>query len=1000
MRFWSITLTAISGEAWGSEGDKRVLRHAALGLGALGVVLAAGPAWPASYYTQRLNDPKAVYLTKESFAVQGDGVADDTAALQHAIDRVQETTRQGIVFVPEGRYRLTNTVYVWPGIRLIGYGMKRPVLVLAKNTAGYEDKNKEHFMLFFAGRRPANKPGTTAPIDEQVQDANPGTFYSAISNIDIEIQDGNPGASAIRSKYAQHCFLAHMDIQIGSGIAGIHEAGNVVEDVRFLGGQYGVWTSKPSPGWQFTMVDAVFQGQREAAIREREAGLTLIRPIFRDVPTVISIDEGFPDELWVKDARMENIAGPAVVVSAEKNARTEINMEGVLCRGVPQFAAFRESGKKLAGPGDPYQVKLFSHGLHYSDIGAAGEYKTLFEAAPLSALPVQVASDLPDLPARDTWVDVRALGAKGDGQTDDTEVLHRAIVEHRTLYFPSGTYVVSDTLVLRPDTVLIGLHPGTTQIALLDGTAAYQGIGGPKAMVEAPKGGTNIVLGLGLYTNGINPRAVAIKWMAGKNSLMNDVRLLGGHGTPTLNGGRENPYNSNHSADPEPRRRWDAQYPSLWVTDGGGGTFFDIWTPSSFAQAGMLVSDTTTEGRIYEMSSEHHVRHEVQLRNAANWKIYALQTEGERGESGEDLPLEIQSSRNITVANLHIYRVISMYQPFPWAVKVTDSTGIHFRNFHSYSNSKVSYDSLYDQTHNIELRQREFAWLDLSKQAPRPRPHVGSPILAPAAKVEKLAGGFYNISGGAISPSGDLYFVDAHWQRIHRWDSSARQLTTVRDNALDPVQLAFDRAGNLLVVSYAGNGTVYSFKPDAPGLDITLLQREPSIPRPGLLPVLPVGDWRLEGDPQPRPFQYVSPDGSTFLAADELFTNGTTFWGVKGSPMLRAFGLAPAKPSQPFYLTSEAEMRTYRATVGTDGSLSDMKLFVEQGGEGVAVDAQGNVYIAAGQIYVYNPSGRLIGTIEVPERPVQLLFGGPDRSTLFIAARSSLYAVRTLSPGR
>jgi sugar lactone lactonase YvrE len=690
-----------------------------------------------------------------------------------------------------------------------------------------------------------------------------------------------------------------------------------------------------------------------------------------------------------------------VILSAEKNARTEINMEGVACRNVPWFAEFRESGKKLAGAGAIYQVKLFSHGLHYTDIGAAGEYKTIYEAAPLSTLGAPAASDLPDLPARDTWANVRELGAKGDGQSDDTDALRRAIAGHRTLYFPSGVYVVRDTLVLKPDTVLVGLHPGATEIALLDGTAAFQGIGGPVAMVEAPKGGTNIVLGLGLYTNGINPRAVALKWMAGTHSLVNDVRLLGGHGTPKIDGGRENPYNNNHSGDPDPRRRWDVQYPSLWVTDGGGGTFFDIWTPSSFAQAGLLVSDTTTEGRIYELSSEHHVRHEVQVRNAANWKIYALQTEGERGESGADLPLEIQSSRDITVANLCVYRVISMFQPFPWAVKVTDSTGIRFRNFHSYSNSKVSYDAaVYDQTHHVELRQREFAWLDLPEKAPQRRPHAASSVLAPKAQVEKLAGSFYNISGGAISPSGDLYFVDAHWQRIYRWNTKEHQLTTVRDNALDPVQLAFDRAGNLIVVSYAGNGTVYSFKPDAPGLDVTLLKPEPAIARVGRTPVLPVGDWRVEVPALARPFQYVSPDGTTFLAADELFTSGRTAWGVKNSPMLRAFGLAPAKSGQAFYLTSEAQMQTFRATVNADGSLSDMQPFVEQGGEGVAVDAPGNVYIAAGQIYVYTPAGRLIDTIEVPERPLQLLFGGPDRRTLFIAARSSLYAVRTLTHGR
>jgi sugar lactone lactonase YvrE len=64
----------------------------------------------------------------------------------------------------------------------------------------------------------------------------------------------------------------------------------------------------------------------------------------------------------------------------------------------------------------------------------------------------------------------------------------------------------------------------------------------------------------------------------------------------------------------------------------------------------------------------------------------------------------------------------------------------------------------------------------------------------------------------------------------------------------------------------------------------------------------------------------------------------------------------------------------------------------------VAVDDHGNVYIAAGQVFVYNSSGALIDTIDVPERPTQLLFGGSDGHTLFVLARSSLYAVQTISP--
>jgi sugar lactone lactonase YvrE len=57
------------------------------------------------------------------------------------------------------------------------------------------------------------------------------------------------------------------------------------------------------------------------------------------------------------------------------------------------------------------------------------------------------------------------------------------------------------------------------------------------------------------------------------------------------------------------------------------------------------------------------------------------------------------------------------------------------------------------------------------------------------------------------------------------------------------------------------------------------------------------------------------------------------------------------------------------------------------------VDYNGNVYVANGQIFVYNPAGRQIAHIDVPERPLQILFGGPDRRTLFILAHHTLYAI-------
>ncbi|MGC2189470.1 MAG: glycosyl hydrolase family 28-related protein [Candidatus Sulfotelmatobacter sp.] len=970
---------------------------------AAAILSSVVPLLASSYYPARLNDPKALYLTQENFAVKGDGIADDSAVLQQAINQIQEKTNQGILFIPAGRYRLTRTIYIWPGIRLIGFGATRPAFVLAANTPGFQ--HGPSYMLFFAGARPS---GNAPPPD-----ANPGTFYSAISNIDIEIQDGNPGAVGVRAHYAQHCFLAHIDFHIGSGLAGIHDGGNVAQDLHFYGGQYGIWTRKPSPGWQFTVIDATFEGQREAAIREREAGLTLIRPQFKNVPTAISIDAKYSDELWVKDGRMENVSGSAVIISNENSARTEINMENVTCRKVPIFVAYRESQKHIVGSAEMYEVKTFSHGLHYEDLGAVPAIQDVYETAPLSALPEPVKSDILDLPPIETWVNIRSLGAKGDGTTDDTDVLRRAIAQYRAIYLPSGQYRVTDTITLRPNTVLIGLHPSVTRILLADSTPAFQGVGSPKPLLETPTDGTNIVTGIGLYTNGINPRAVAAKWMAGTDSMMNDVRFLGGHGTidPTATAAESSKswreiYNNTHTADSNLNRRWDGQYPSLWIT--GGGTFVGIWTPSTFAQAGLYISNTSTEGRIYELSSEHHVRNEVVLNHASNWQIYALQTEEERGEGGFALPLDIRDSHNITFANLHMYRVVSSYQPFPYAIAVTNSRNIRFRNVHCYSDSKVSFDNtVYDETHNVEIRQREFSWLTVSGNAPPANLLPPSHVLAEGAKVEKLAGGFFNISGGAVDSSGDVYFVDARWQTIYCWSALTRQLSKVRDNPLDPVQLFFDKSGDLMVVSYAGNGTVYAFKPGAQNDDddITLLSAIPAAPRPGLTPVLPVDYWRNENDfletiPVTQPYQFISPDGNAFLPAGADFVTGELYYGSKLNNTLRAFGFAPAVAGQPYYVSDENGEKTYAATVEPDGTLSDLKLFTERGGESVTVDDKGNVYIAAGQILVYNPLGRLIDTIYAPERPSQLLFGGRDGRTLFVLARSSLYAVQTINKGR
>ncbi len=997
----------------------------------------ASAAFAASAIATRLDDPKAVYLIASEFGAHADGLGDDSAALQAAIDKAENNVREGILFVHSGRYRLTRTVYVWPGVRIFGYGATRPVFLLAANTPGFE--KGVGVMVMFTGGRPRTggrgfrvpfPPPDSVPPNSAISDAGAGTFYSAMSNIDFEIGDGNPAAVAVRFHVAQHAYLSHMDFHIGSGLAALTEIGNEAEDLRFYGGRYGILTDKTSPAWQFTLIDSEFQGQREAAIREHEAGLTLLRDTFRDAPSAIDIDPQYSDQVWVKDSRFENMSGAAVVISNEKSPLTEIGFENAVLKDTPVFALLRESGKRVAGKGPMYRVKSFNYGLIVPGEGMTGATGMLYDAAPLSAMPAALPPAIPALPPAEEWVNVHSLGVAGDGTTNDTVAIQKAIDQHRALYFPSGHYVVSDTLTLKTDTVLIGLHPTMTQFDLPDGTPAYRGVGSPRAVISGPPGGSNILSGFGVDAGGINPRAVGVLWRAGAASLIDDVRFLGGHGSGT------NPYNNDHTADPDLHKRWDGQYPSLWITQGGGGTFADIWTPDTFAQAGFYVSDTKTPGHVYELSNEHHVRNEIKFDHVENWDVNAPQTEEEAGESPEALSLELDWSKNITIANYHAYRVTRSRVPFPAAIRLYHSSDIRFRNVYvnaesGYSTcdqngcgtflrvSKYPYDNfIEDMTHHLETRERLFAVLDVPSAPPAPVPGDASALLEPGARVRKLEEGFFSIAGAAVDASGKLYFVDRHEQRIYGW-SAAEGLTIERDNPLDAVNLAFDKAGDLLALSSAGpEGTVYSFRPGSSKDQIATLTPAETKPRPGARAVLPGNYWNngefktqldfdtfvyktlaqmfAEDVTTPAARQYVSPDGSIFLPAGRVFQQGAadSTDGWRFSDNLDAYGFVTALPGEHIYVSSTSEDATYRAAVNADGSLGDLQLFANRGGESVAADVKGNVYVANGQIFVYDRGGRQIGRIDVPERPIDIVFGGADRRTLFILAHHALFAVR------
>ncbi|MRG46405.1 gluconolaconase [Chitinophaga sp. SYP-B3965] len=947
-----------------------------------------------SFYTQKPEDPQAVYFTPN-----GTDISDQ---LQTAINQLKKDKNFGIIFIPEGTYFISKTIYIPTAIRLIGYGKNRPVIALKKNAPGFQeenqkDKGKATYMFWFTSS--LVEPGGN------INDAGASTFYSALSNIDLKIEAGNPAAVALRTHFAQHSFIAHCNIEIGKGKAGLFDIGNMMEDVKFFGGEYGIYTTKASPGWQFMMMDTYFEGQRKTAIKTQQAGFTIVRMEIKNVPAAIQVDSNYWEKIFIEDARFENISGPAIVLSNEDNANMQLNIRNLVCNKVPILLRSPKYDTAMKAPASMYAVKRLVYGLQMDDLHKEPEYKSICEAEPLKSMPAAFVSDIPQLPAMTEWVNLKTLGAAGDGITDDTKAIQKAIDEHRVIYVPQGSYRISQTLQLKPNTVMIGLHPIATNFALTENAPAFGSFGAPKAMVEAPAGGTNILTGIGLYTGESNYRAVGCKWMAGAQSMVDDVKLIGGHGSI-----RPGPMVSWKWQERQTERRpgmdqlWDTQYWSLWVTNNGGGIFKNIWSASTYATSGFYANNTSTRGRIYAMSVEHHVRNEVRFKDVSNWNVYALQLEEESQESSECQPLEIDGCKDMTFANLYMFRVIRVKVPHPYSVRTWNCSNLEMLNIHNYSQIKYTTDNpLYDMNTGIEVRPTELARLYISGSSPKNL----------SGNVQLLAKGFEFAIGLCADSKGNIYFGEQRMKRVYKWSPAMESLQLVADFPWEPLSLACDANDNLLVVfrynpqpgfmingqpekyqnppdasgtSFSGWGNsgfgslVYSVDPERPEETLKILDKVAMGSVNNIHKALyPSNRWRDYHDFNRVTLNrneecWVAPDGKTIIPVCY--------------DLARSCALVEAFPGKPLFAVDEYDKRTVKYQVDTQGYLSDLRYFAEKGEFSSVPDAQGNVWVADGDIYSFDAAGKQQQSLRVPERPSSLAIVG---KTLYFTGRTALY---------
>jgi gluconolactonase len=273
-------------------------------------------------------------------------------------------------------------------------------------------------------------------------------------------------------------------------------------------------------------------------------------------------------------------------------------------------------------------------------------------------------------------------------------------------------------------------------------------------------------------------------------------------------------------------------------------------------------------------------------------------------------------------------------------------------------------------------------------------------IVEPAG-AERLATGFLFTEGPLWHPDGFFYFVDIRRSQLLRV-TPGQAPVLVRDHTGEGNGTTFDLEGRL-VLCEGGNRRVTRTSADG-RIDVLVDRYEGKrLNRPNDVVCRSDGsiyftDPGLRVPLAERELPYagvyrIAPDGAVALVADCEYPNGLAF-----SPDEHILYVANTRWTQYIHaIELDAAGAMVRRRIFADMS-SDEREGVP---DGMKVDVQGRVYCTGpGGTWVFAPDGARLGIIRTPEVPANLAFGGPDLRTLFLTARTSIYALRVKVPGQ
>lgn len=633
-----------------SRGEGEVTRERQEVLDVRGIPLA-------SLGNQKLAGMGFVDVTQAPFHADATGKTDSTASIQRAIFFSREN--QMVLFFPEGVYQVSDTLRcphgtydpvsgAWRGrdlpCVLMGtrLGKTRPKIVLSPNSPGYGDPSSHKCVVeFWCWEKPKKskyerqfKPFAQSGPPLHQDDSN---MYQMLIGIDIAIGEGNPGAVGVRCRGAQGTGVQDCTIDATHGFSGLNGgsgSGGGHYNVTVLGGQIGADLSQSQPAP--TIAGFTLIGQtRHAILYDGRQTLTAVgcRIEFPGSGPAIVVGAEHPT---MQNGQVSLVDSTIAFTTAGSNVAfggtSSLYLNNVFIKGAERLADWG-NGQPVELKGDGWTcVREYAHGRAPLSVSNQGIGPFTF-TSPIYVDGKRLDQDLlemaqvdppADLTAKHIWgedfpswernaVSVKdaPYNAAGDGKKDDFAALQRAINEHEIVFLPKGKYLVSQTLQLKPNTKLLGLHLDFSWITAASGKV-FRDAAKPQPVVATAddRNATTVLAFVGISTGQSVSGAYALDWRAGRNSMYRSANIQ-------FPRGRDVRLNE----------------PLVLVTGNGGGRWYNFFQESWQGQGSdyrhLLVSGTSEPLHFYQCNPEHsRSAANMEIRGAKDVSLYGLKSEG------------------------------------------------------------------------------------------------------------------------------------------------------------------------------------------------------------------------------------------------------------------------------------------------------------------------------------------------------------------------------------